>query len=111
MYLFCMFDQLHSQNGCPFTSTKEAQAAASKFLCGTKIHGQRLIPPTIQYIGLQKQPALPDFATFSNLNAVKFLARRINPTIGLLSSKAIQNIPNMLAWCWVIFNGSRVNQS
>jgi len=46
--------------------------------------------------------ALPDYATFPNLNAVKFLDRRdnlaINPTIRLLSSRAIQNIPNMLGY-------------
>jgi len=37
-----------------------------------------------------EEAALPDFATWSNLNAVKFLTRRdnlvIKPTIGLLSS-------------------------
>jgi len=46
--------------------------------------------------------ALPDFAILPNLNAGQILARRvnlvINPTIELLSSRAIQNIPNMLGY-------------
>ena len=48
------------------------------------------------------RPALPDFAILPNLNAGQILARRvnlvINPTIKLLSSRAIQNIPNMLGY-------------
>ena len=47
-------------------------------------------------------PASPDFATLPNLNAVKFLAKRdnlvINPIIRLLSSRAIQNISDMLGY-------------
>ena len=54
------------------------------------------------FVEILLRAALPDFATLPNLNAVKFLARRdnlvINPTIGLLSSRAIQNIPNMLGY-------------
>jgi len=53
-------------------------------------------------LGILTALALPDFVTLPNLNAVKFLTRKdnlvINPAIGLLSSRVIQNIPNMLGY-------------
>ena len=47
---------------------------------------------------------LPDFATSSFLNALNFLTSKdkitFNPIFGLPSSRAIQNIPNMLGYLW-----------
>ena len=51
---------------------------------------------------LDLQPVLSDSATPSNLNASNLLTVKdnikLNPIFGMLSSRAIQNIPDMLGY-------------
>jgi len=56
----------------------------------------------IQSVTCPSETVLSDSATPSNLNASNFLTIKdniiLNPIFGMLSSRAIQNIPHMLGY-------------